>query len=157
MDALKDAPGRRAIILMTDGRATGNRLDVEQAGARAAAAGVLVNVVGEDSEMLLRQEGNTGVRVRPGVALDFLANKTGGLYLPDSASPAAPGPVLEKVLADLHERYTMTFALPVRDGGPPTFQVQASSAQGSKCASGARTCPCPDLRHAALRRTSRSV
>jgi VWFA-related protein len=123
VDALKNAPGRRAIILMTDGRATGNRLDVEEAAARAAAAGVLVNVVGEDSEMLLRQEGNTGVRVRPGVALEFLARTTGGLYLPDTASPAAPGPVLERVLADLHERYTMTFALPAADGSPAAFQM----------------------------------
>ena len=89
VETLKNAPGRRAIILLTDGRATGNRLDVEAVAARAAAAGVLVNVVGEDSEIVLRQDANTGVRVRPGVALEFIANATGGLYVPDTASPAA--------------------------------------------------------------------
>jgi len=122
VETLKNAPGRRAIILITDGRATGNRLDVEEAAGRAAAAGVLVNVVGEDSEIVLRQDGNTGVRVRPGVALEFIANATGGLYAPDAASPAAPGPVLEKVLADLHERYTLAFMAP--DGPPKTISVR---------------------------------
>jgi len=122
VETLKDAPGRPAIILITDGRATGNRLDVEEVAARAAAAGVLVNVVGEDSEIVLRQDANTGVRVRPGVALEYLAGTTGGLYLPDTASPAAPGPVLERVLADLHERYTLAFAAP--DGRPQTVNVR---------------------------------
>lgn len=112
VEALKNAPGRRAIILLTDGRATGNRLGVEAAAARAGAAGVMVNVVGEDSEIVLRQDGDTGVRVRPGVALEFIATATGGLYVPDTASPAVPGPVLERVLADLHARYTLAFAAP---------------------------------------------
>jgi len=121
VETLKDAPGRRAIILLTDGRATGNRLGVEAVAARAAAAGVMVNVVGEDSEIVLRQDANTGVRVRPGVALEFIANATGGLYVPDTASPAVPGPVLEKVLADLHGRYTLAFASP--GGQPQTVNV----------------------------------
>ena len=121
VETLKNAPGRRAIILLTDGRATGNRLDVEVVAARAAAAGVMVNVVGEDSEIVLRQDGTTAVRVRPGVALEFIANATGGLYAPDTASPAVPGPVLEKVLADLHERYTLAFAAP--GGQPQTVNV----------------------------------
>ena len=121
VETLKNAPGRRAIILLTDGRATGNRLDVEAVAARAAAAGVIVNVVGEDSEIVLRQDATTAVRVRPGVALEFIANATGGLYAPDTASPAVPGPVLEKVLADLHERYTLAFAAP--GGQPPTVNV----------------------------------
>jgi len=124
VETLKNAPGRRAIILITDGRATGNRLDVEEVAARAAAAGVLVNVVGEDSEIVLRQDANTGVRVRPGVALEFIANATGGLYVPDTASPPAPGPVFERVLADLHERYTLAFAAP--GGQPQTVNVRVN-------------------------------
>ena len=47
--------------------------------------------------------------------------RPGGLYVPDTASPAVPGPVLEKVLADLHERYTLAFAAP--GGQPPTVNV----------------------------------
>ena len=90
VETLKNAPGRRAIILLTDGRATGNRLDVEAVAARAAAAGVLVNVVGEDSEIVLRQDANTGVRVRPGVALEFIANATGDWMFLTPRRPPCP-------------------------------------------------------------------
>jgi len=114
--ALARANGRRAVLLVTDGRATGNRLGVDDVGMRAAAEGVAVSVVGEDWEMTLRQEGDTGVRVRPGVALEWIASATGGLYLADRAIPPAPGPILERLLADLHGRYTLGFTPPVRDG-----------------------------------------
>jgi VWFA-related protein len=121
--ALAQAGGRRAVLLVTDGRATGNRQGPEESGARAIAAGVTVNVLGEDWDMTLRQDGTTGVRVRPGVALEWIAHATGGLYLQDSAIPAAPGPILERLLADLHERYTLGFTPAIRDGTPHTLEV----------------------------------
>jgi VWFA-related protein len=108
--------GRRAVLLITDGRATGNRLSPEDAAARAAAEGVAVSVVGEDWEMTIRQDGNTGVRVRPGIALERIATVTGGLYLPDRSNPSAPGPIFERLLADLRGRYTLGFTPPARDG-----------------------------------------
>jgi len=114
--ALARAEGRRAVLLVTDGRGTGNRLSPEDATTHAAAEGVAVSVVGEDWEMTIRQDGNTGVRVRPGVALERIAIATGGLYLPDRGIPPAPGPIFERLLADLHGRYTLGFTPPVRDG-----------------------------------------
>ncbi len=108
--------GPAGVVLVTDGRATGNRLSPEEAAARAIAEGVAVSVVGEDWEMTIRQDANTGVRVRPGVALERIASATGGLYLPDPDIPSAPGPILERLLADLHGRYTLGFTPPVRDG-----------------------------------------
>jgi VWFA-related protein len=114
--ALAKAEGRRAVVLVTDGRATGNRLSPEAATVRAMAESVAVSVVGEDWEMTIRQDANTGVRVRPGVALERIASATGGLYLPDHTNPSAPGPILERLLADLHARYTLGFTPPVRDG-----------------------------------------
>ena len=122
--ALAKAEGRRAILLVTDGRATGNRLSPEAAAVRAMTEGVSVSVVGEDWEMTIRQDANTGVRVRPGVALDRIASATGGLYLRDRAMPSAPGPILERLLADLHARYTLGFTPPVRDGKLHEFEVR---------------------------------
>ena len=122
--ALAQASGRRAVLLVTDGRATGNRPGPEESGARAIAAGVTVNVVGEDWEMTLRQDATTGVRVRPGVALEWIANATGGLYVQDSATPTAPGPILERLLGDLHERYTLGFTAPARDGSAHPLDVR---------------------------------
>jgi Ca-activated chloride channel homolog len=121
---LARASGRRAVLLVTDGRATGNRQGPEEAGALAIAAGVIVSVVGEDWEMTLRQDGATGVRVRPGIALEWIAKATGGLYVQDTATPAAPGPIFERLLADLHERYTIGFTPAVRDGVARTLEVR---------------------------------
>ncbi len=73
-------------------------------------------MVGLDWERTIRQDAETGVRVRPGVALEWIADATGGRYLRDQLIPAEPGPVLERLLADLHERYTLGFTPPVADG-----------------------------------------
>ena len=124
--ALAQASGRRAVLLVTDGRATGNRQGPEESGARASAAAVTVNVLGEDWDMTLRQDSKTGVRVRPGVALEWIANATGGLYVQDK-TPADPGPILERLLADLHERYTLGFTAPARDGIAHTLNVLVKS------------------------------
>jgi VWFA-related protein len=121
--ALAQASGRRAVVLVTDGRATGNRHGPEESGARAIAGGVMVSVVGEDWDMTLRQDAKSGVRVSPGVALEWIANATGGLYVQDTATPTAPGPIFERLLADLHERYTLGFTPPTRDGNPHVFEV----------------------------------
>jgi len=128
---LAQANGRRAVVLVTDGRASGNRQGPEESGARAIAAGVAVSVVGEDWEMSLRQDGTTGVLVRPGAALEWIANATGGLYVQDTAIPTAPGPILGRLLADLQERYTLGFAPPTRDGKVHPLEVQVKR-QGLK-------------------------
>jgi hypothetical protein len=122
--AIARTEGRRAVLLVTDGRGTGNRLSPEEAATRAAAEGVAVSVVGEDWDMTIRQDGNIGVRVRPGIALERIATATGGLYLPDRSNPAAPGPIFERLLADLHGRYTLGFTPPVRDGKLHELEVR---------------------------------
>ena len=114
--ALARSEGRRAVLLVTDGQATGNRDGPQEVAPRAVAAGVAVSVVGLDWERTIRQDAETGVRVRPGVALEWIAGATGGRYLRDQLIPAEPGPVLERLLADLHERYTLGFTPPVADG-----------------------------------------
>ena len=126
VDALARTEGRRAVLLLTDGRATGNRLSLEEAEARAAAAGVAISVVGKDWEMVIQQDAKTGVRVRPGVALERIASITGGLYLPDRGDPAAPGEILARLLADLRGRYTLGFTPPVRDGKPHELDIRVS-------------------------------
>jgi VWFA-related protein len=124
--ALAQADGRRAVLLVTDGRGTGNRHGPEEVSRRAALAGVAVSVLGEDFEMTIRQDGNTGVRVRPGIALEFVANATGGLYLSDDTRPPTPGPILERLLADLHGRYTLGFTPAVRDGKAHTLDIKVN-------------------------------
>ena len=114
--ALATSEGRRAVLVVTDGQATGNRDGPQDVAPRAVAAGVAVSVVGLDWERTIRQDAETGVRVRPGVALDWIAEATGGRYLRDRLIPAEPGTILERLLADLHERYTLGFTPLVADG-----------------------------------------
>ncbi len=128
VDVLAKTEGRRAVLLLTDGRATGNRLSMEEAAALAVAAGVAVSVVGKDWEMMIQQDAKTGVRVRPGVALERIAIITGGLYLPDRGIPAAPGEILARLLADLHGRYTLGFMPPIRDGKPHELDIRVNRA-----------------------------
>jgi VWFA-related protein len=126
VEILGRSDGRRAVLLLTDGRATGNRLSLEEAAGLAVAAGAAVSVVGEDWEMTIQQDAQTGVRVRPGVALERMANITGGLYLPDRSIPLAPGAILARLLADLHGRYTLGFVPPIRDGKLHEFTIRVS-------------------------------
>ena len=122
--ALALSDGRRAVLLVTDGQATGNQFGPQEVAMRAVAAGVAVSVVGLDWERTIRQDAETGVRVRPGVALEWIAGATGGRYLRDQLMPAEPGPVLERLLADLHERYTLGFTPPVADGKMHDLEVR---------------------------------
>jgi VWFA-related protein len=126
VETLAKTEGRRAVLLLTDGRATGNRLSMEEAAALAVAAGVVVSVVGKDWEMTIQQDAKTGVRVRPGVALERIASITGGLYVRDGGIPAAPGEILARLLADLRGRYTLGFKPAIRDGKPHELDVRVS-------------------------------
>ena len=45
----------------------------------------------------------------------------------DQLIPAEPGPVLERLLADLHERYTLGFTPPVADGKIARISTSASA------------------------------
>ena len=85
--------------------APGNRQGPEESGARAIAAGVAVSVVGEDWEMTLRQDAKTGVLVRPGAALEWIAERdrrtlvqdnrhAGGAGADPRASPRRPARAL---------------------------------------------------------------
>jgi VWFA-related protein len=80
--ALSTAEGRRALVLMTDGRATGNRHSPEEVAAHAVRTNVSINSVGLDRELIIPQGGGTAARVRPGATQRWLATITGGQYVP---------------------------------------------------------------------------
>ncbi len=113
---LKGASGRRAVILLTDGHSTGNVRSANSVAEEAASAGVLISVVGEDEDVIIPQEETRAARVRPGTALRGLADITGGQYLQDAGRPANPGPLFERLLADLRQMYTLGFRSSAPDG-----------------------------------------
>jgi len=119
LDAIDPEPGVRAIVLVSDGRGTGNRTSVAAVGDRAISAGVIVDVLSEALPVVLRQSETTAARVRPGLALEEMARATGGLIVPSDPTPSTvlppAGSTLVRFVNDLRGMYTI--AVPAE--GPP--------------------------------------
>lgn len=119
VEALRSQAGRRGIVLVTDGRATGNRIGSQTALERAVLAGLTVAVLTEGRSVLIRQDAESVARVRPGLMLQELARLTGGLVLPDETKLGPELPDVKRAIAqlvkDLRDRYT----LGVAPQGPP--------------------------------------
>jgi VWFA-related protein len=109
--ALVPASGRRGVVLVTDGRSTGNTIGVADVLERAVTSGVVVQVLSEARPLLIRQSERTFARVQPGLALRRLADQTGGLCLPADPPPSGPlpepGPLLTQLVQDLRGMYTL--------------------------------------------------
>jgi hypothetical protein len=75
---LADEPPPRAMLVLTDGRSTGNLRSLEMAAEYAALHGVAVHSILRNVEMQIPQGDRLAVAVRPWVALERLARYTGG-------------------------------------------------------------------------------
>ncbi len=124
--ALESQDARRAIILVTDGRSTGNVRSVNEAMLHAVVAQVSVLVVGEAQPEVIRWAGNPVTRVYPDALLRAMADRTGGAYIdlfgPEATQPTRAtvkrslGRALEVIADDLRKMYTLSFVPPVSDG-----------------------------------------
>jgi hypothetical protein len=114
LDALEPEPGLRAVILVTDGRGTGNRASLLDIRDRAAGSGIVVHVLSEALPLVIRQSETTAARIRPGLALQEIARATGGMILPADPTPTTELPPaglsFARFMADLHAMYTLTIA-----------------------------------------------
>jgi hypothetical protein len=141
--ALAAAPDPRVLLLMTDGRSTGNTLSLDDAGRRAIAAGVTISVVSEGGEWLIPQFGDAPDRARSDVSLRWLADTTGGMFLEDGTArrtlkpqmnafayvrelvntPSKPAPLVSRIMSALRTRYRLAFAAD-SDGRVHTLDVR---------------------------------
>lgn len=85
---LEHEPDPRAVIVWTDGHASGNRLTRQDVARRALAAGIPIHVVSAAREMTIRQTQTTAAVVRPAVYLEWISRQTGGIYV--SEQPLGP-------------------------------------------------------------------
>ncbi len=120
--ALEPEPGRRGIVLVSDGRATGNTIASTEAIQSAILAGTVVHVLSEARTMYLWQGKDSYARVRPGLMLEEIARFTGGMVVPDvpkspvppvmagSGELPPPGPAIARLVNDLREMYTVVVA-----------------------------------------------
>jgi hypothetical protein len=126
--------GVRAIVVITDGKASGNRIGFDEMTARVLGTGVHVEVIAEAPEVVVAQQGSTtAAAVRPSASIHRLADLTGGAYLPDGPADISPQPLrldlagldayrertrprtdalIEQVFADLHGTYLLSIDVP---------------------------------------------
>jgi hypothetical protein len=108
---LESETGVRAIILVTDGRATGNTKGISQVAERAVFSGVVIDVLSESRPMIIRQSPTMAARIRPNLPLEQVARVTGGSIVPEDPGPTTPlpepGPIIKKFVDELHALYTI--------------------------------------------------
>jgi hypothetical protein len=103
---LEREPDPRAVIVWTDGHASGNRLTRHDVVRRALAAGVPIHVVSAAREMTIRQSETTAAVIRPAVYLEWVARQTGGMYVSEHLSGPMrlrgdPGPAVRYILEQM--------------------------------------------------------
>jgi VWFA-related protein len=134
---MADAPGRKAVLLLSDGRATGNRLGVGAVALRAAMADVTISAIGQASSMTIRQDEMTMVRISPDSGLRALALTSGGIFISGALATLRvgadvpsfdPAPQLARVISHLREAYVLEFAPAVRDGNMHPIEVRMKAA-----------------------------
>jgi hypothetical protein len=141
--SLADTTEPRVLMLMSDGRSTGNRLSMDDAARSAIAGGVSISVVSEGGEWLIPQFGDAPDRARSDASLKWLADTTGGLYLPDGTArrtlkpqmnafayvtelvntPSKPAPLVSTIMSSLRQRYRLQFEVRA-DGRVHTLDVR---------------------------------
>jgi VWFA-related protein len=137
---LEAQPGRRAIVLVTDGRSSGNVHSLDDAILHAAAADVSVSIVGEAQAEIIPQDGKRWAIVRPAVFLQSMAEMTGGGYadvfgpekgrpplFEDGAIKRWVGGVLAHLVEDLHNTYALSFVPPLPDGRVHNLEVRVKT------------------------------
>ena len=115
VEALELEWRRRAIVMVTDGRATGNVHGMAYVMGHAIAASVLINIVAVPTGMFLPQDGMTAARVRPPALLEEMAGATGGAYA-EIGSVGDVAPYLVRSISRLHQMYVLGFPPVVLDG-----------------------------------------
>lgn len=124
IESFPESGSRRAIILVTDGRATGNARSIEDVAMAAFRRRVSINIVGQDLEYRFNQSPTTAVAVRPGNALQWLADVSGGRFISATALLVRPAVPLTAILAGLRNTYTLTFEAPAIDDKPQKLEVR---------------------------------
>lgn len=123
---LSRQPAPRALILMSDGRSSGNRYGLSDVADHAMASGVSVNIIAKHSAQHLYQAGNTVAIVQPTAPLESVTRYTGGILFtyPERRDEDAKTMFgfAASVLRGLH---AFRFAPPVSDGKSHRLEIRS--------------------------------
>jgi VWFA-related protein len=132
LDALATSQGRRALVLVTDGRGSGNHRSITDIAEQAVRTGTTLHVLGHEIELYIPQDATSAVIVRPGNQLQWVAGVTGGQYFHVGEQNFNERGQLrrdtalrvQQLLTALRSTYTIGFEPPVDDGRLHVIEVR---------------------------------
>jgi Ca-activated chloride channel family protein len=118
---LEPVPGRRAVLVFTDGADTASRRDLDDVLQEARAKEIMVYSIGLETE--IAPAGGPRQRSRPDRGLKKLSEETGGgFFLLKNEDEL--GPTFTRVAQELHSQYVLGFTPSVLDGKVHTLEVK---------------------------------
>jgi hypothetical protein len=117
-------PPPRSVLLLTDGRASGNRYGLVEVASYSLEYAVTVNVIAKSATQRIWQGGNRAVLVRPAAALSSLAEYTGGQISPYPENKEAATRLFSELAAGLKALHAFRFIPPHQDGAPHTLEIR---------------------------------
>ena len=124
---LADQPGRRSLLVFTDGRASGNTHGLEDVAEFAVDRGVSLSAVVPDPPRGIRQDAETMAVVTPAANLDRLAQYTGGVLLGGYNTTERPLQQLRDLAVRLRAGYTVSFVLPEPDTRRHRLEIRVAT------------------------------
>jgi Ca-activated chloride channel family protein len=117
---LEPVPGRRAVLVFTDGADTASRRDLDDVMEQARAKEIMVYAIGLETEI---SPNGQRQRSRPDRGLRKLAEETGGgFFLLKNEDEL--GPTFTRVAQELHSQYVLGFTPVVLDGKVHSLDVK---------------------------------
>ena len=117
---LEPVPGRRAVLVFTDGTDTASRRDLDDVMQQARAKEIMIYAIGLETEIAPNGQRQ---RSRPDRGLRRLAEETGGgFFLLKNEDEL--GPTFTRVAQELHSQYVLGFTPAVLDGKVHSLDVK---------------------------------
>ena len=124
IDVLKEASGRKVVLVFTDGDDTDSRLGMGDVLKSASEHEVMIYAIGLQSEFF---NGQRMVRSRPDRGLRKLADETGGGYF-ELKKTDELAPTFTRVAQELHSLYTLGFSPATLDNKEHKLEVKMKTA-----------------------------
>lgn len=117
---LEPVPGRRAVLIFTDGTDTASRRDLDDVMQQARAKEIMIYAIGLETEIAPNGQRQ---RSRPDRGLRKLAEETGGgFFLLKNEDEL--GPTFTRVAQELHSQYVLGFTPALLDGKVHSLEVK---------------------------------
>ena len=102
MSRVRSLPGKRAVVLWTDGRPTGNVLSAEEVRDRGVGAGVSLNVIVDETPWVIDPK-HDQLKIDKCQVFAAMTRATGGLCVMNPHPTAAPVTQLQQIVVQLRE------------------------------------------------------